>query len=122
MSDRTKPWGAKHLLLVGFLTLVALVAGIGTWSVIVEIAGTIVLSGLMELASNRQVVQQTEGGVVSEINVEDGDICRGLSTRADTDLNATITPRSGSKNFRVRPPAVIRPPLLYVLGKSLTLT
>ena len=74
MNDTKNPWSAKRLLFVGFLTLVALVAGIGTWSVKAKIAGAIVSSGLMEVASNRQVVQHPEGGVVSEINVEDGDL------------------------------------------------
>lgn len=74
MSDSKNRWSAKRLLLAGFLTLAVLVAGIGTWSVKAQIAGAIVSSGLMEVASNRQVVQHPEGGVVSEINVEDGDM------------------------------------------------
>ena len=74
MIDGTNPWSAKRLLIVGFFTLVVLLVGIGTWSVKAKIAGAIVSSGLMEVASNRQVVQHPEGGVVSEINVEDGDL------------------------------------------------
>ena len=76
MSPTEQPgnlWSARPLLLWGFFTLAVLVLGIGTWSVKARIAGAIVSSGLIEVASNRQVVQHLEGGVVSAIYVEDGD-------------------------------------------------
>lgn len=59
-----KNWSAKGLVAGGLLTLAVLIGGIGTWSVMARIAGAIVASGLMEVDSNRQVVQHPEGGVV----------------------------------------------------------
>lgn len=69
-----KNWSAKGLVAAGLLTLAVLIGGIGTWSVMARIAGAIVATGLMEVASNRQVVQHPEGGVVGEILVDDGDL------------------------------------------------
>lgn len=69
-----KNWSAKGLVAGGLLTLAVLIGGIGTWSVMARIAGAIVASGLMEVDSNRQVVQHPEGGVVGEILVDDGDL------------------------------------------------
>ena len=74
MSAKQNNWSAKRPLVAGFLTLAVLVFGIGAWSVYARIAGAIVAHGLMEVASSRQIVQHPDGGVVSEINVEDGDL------------------------------------------------
>ena len=66
-------WSAKRFLWSGILTLVILVLGLGVWSVQTKIAGAVVASGVIEVASSRQVVQHQEGGIVAEILVEDGD-------------------------------------------------
>ncbi|MXQ09133.1 HlyD family type I secretion periplasmic adaptor subunit [Alphaproteobacteria bacterium GH1-50] len=60
-------------LTVGFVALILLVGGIGFWSVRTEIAGAVVASGIIEVESNRQVVQHAEGGVVGEILARDGE-------------------------------------------------
>lgn len=73
MSDQLK-WSARRPLLLGFIALFLLVAGLGTWSVKVQIAGAIVASGLVEVEVNRQVVQHPNGGVIGEILVDDGDV------------------------------------------------
>ncbi|WP_051312190.1 HlyD family type I secretion periplasmic adaptor subunit [Pseudodonghicola xiamenensis] len=59
--------------MVGFVALFLLVGGFGTWAVVSSIAGAIVVSGRIEVESNRQVVQHPDGGVVSEILVAEGD-------------------------------------------------
>ncbi|WP_050603934.1 HlyD family type I secretion periplasmic adaptor subunit [Ruegeria sp. 6PALISEP08] len=60
--------------LVGFAALVILVGGLGIWSVKTRLAGAIVSSGVIEVQSNRQVVEHLDGGVVGEIFVRDGDV------------------------------------------------
>ncbi|PCJ74315.1 MAG: RTX toxin [Rhodobacteraceae bacterium] len=67
-------WTAKKYILAGFLTLAVLVIGIGSWAIFARLAGAIVASGLIEVESNRQVVQHPEGGIVSEILIDDGDL------------------------------------------------
>ncbi len=69
----TKRWSAQKHLLIGSLTLLILVGGFGTWSVMAQITGAVITSGQIEVDRNRQVVQHPDGGVVEEIVVDEGD-------------------------------------------------
>jgi membrane fusion protein, type I secretion system len=60
-------------LSVGFLALAVLIGGIGYWAVTARIAGAVVASGMIQVESNRQVIQHPEGGVVGEILAKEGD-------------------------------------------------
>lgn len=51
-----------------------LVAVIGVWSLSARIAGAIVAPGMIQVESNRQVLQHPIGGVVGELLVQEGDI------------------------------------------------
>ncbi len=66
-------WSARKPVLFGLFGLVLLVGGFGTWSVVSNIAGAIIAPGRLEVDRNRQVVQHPDGGVVSEILVDEGD-------------------------------------------------
>lgn len=65
-------WSARGPLIVGFTALAVLIFGVGFWSVFANIAGAIVANGSVEVESSRQIVQHPDGGVVSEILVDDG--------------------------------------------------
>jgi HlyD family type I secretion membrane fusion protein len=71
--DESPRWSAGFSMLLGFLALTALIGGLGAWSVQARISGAVVAQGMIELESNRQVVQHLEGGVVEEILVRNGD-------------------------------------------------
>ena len=71
MSDNR--WSARRHIVIGLLALVVLVGGFGTWAVMAQITGAVITSGQIEVERNRQVVQHPDGGVVSEILVEEGD-------------------------------------------------
>jgi len=78
MSDPGKAmprqtWSAKWPMTVGFVALIALVGGLGFWSVNSKLAGAVIASGMVQVESNRQVIQHPEGGVVGAIYVDDGD-------------------------------------------------
>ncbi|KZY38097.1 RTX toxin [Roseovarius sp. HI0049] len=60
-------------MLLGVLGVLVLVGGFGSWAVMTEIAGAVVASGQIEVEQNRQVVQHPDGGVVTEILVEEGE-------------------------------------------------
>lgn len=76
--SQDKEWSARSPLLIGTLTLLILLGGFGTWAVMSSIAGAIVATGRIEVDRNRQVVQHLDGGIVSEILVDDGDsVTRG---------------------------------------------
>ncbi len=67
-------WSARAPLTVGFLAILILIGGFGTWSVVANISGAVIAPGQIEVAQNRQVVQHPDGGVISEILVQDGDM------------------------------------------------
>lgn len=66
-------WSATWPVIVGFLGLLVLVGGFGTWAMMSQIAGAVVASGRVEVERNRQIVQHENGGVVAEIRVDEGD-------------------------------------------------
>ncbi len=74
MSKEKTGFGAGWPLTIGFLTVFALVGGLGTWAVRAEIAGAVVSSGQIVVDRNRQIVQHPDGGVVDEVLVEEGDL------------------------------------------------
>jgi HlyD family secretion protein len=66
-------WPVRAPMLLGFLTLLVLLGGFGTWAALSSIGGAVVAGGQVEVDQNRQVVQHPDGGVVAEILVQDGD-------------------------------------------------
>ena len=68
-----KRWSATRPVIIGFLGLLLLFGGFGTWAVKTQIAGAIVASGRIEVDRNRQIVQHEKGGVVAVIVVDEGD-------------------------------------------------
>lgn len=68
-----KRFSVRAPLILGFLALAVLLGGFGTWATQAEIAGAIVAGGRIEVDRNRQVVQHPDGGVVSEVLVDEGD-------------------------------------------------
>ncbi|WP_170431758.1 HlyD family type I secretion periplasmic adaptor subunit [Ruegeria arenilitoris] len=73
-AQDTRPvWRITVPAFVGFTALIILVGGLGVWAVQTRLAGAIVSQGIIEVQSNRQVVEHPDGGVVGEIYVRDGD-------------------------------------------------
>lgn len=73
MSKGSKRWSARLPLFVGFTSIFLMISGLGAWSVGTQIAGAVVASGVVEVQSERQVIQHPDGGVVGEILARDGD-------------------------------------------------
>lgn len=69
----TPTWSARIPLSVGMLALLALVGGVGGWSVGTTLSGAVIAPGTVQVESNRQVIQHPDGGVVDEILVRNGD-------------------------------------------------
>ena len=86
-------WSARRPLMVGLIALLVLVGGFGTWAVTAQITGAVIASGLIEVDQNRQVVQHPDGGVVTEILVDEGAVVTAgdLLVRLDAeDLQASL--------------------------------
>ncbi len=78
----------RRYLFIGFVGLAILVGGFGGWAVLANISGAIVASGQIEVDQNRQVVQHPDGGVVLQIEVDEGDDVKAgdLLVRLDPSL------------------------------------
>ncbi|EEX13394.1 type I secretion membrane fusion protein, HlyD family [Citreicella sp. SE45] len=74
MSEPRKDFPLRGPMMLGLFALLLLVVGFGTWAATTEISGAIVAGGQIQVDQNRQVVQHPDGGVVSEILVEEGDV------------------------------------------------
>ncbi len=73
-NEAAKSWSARAPLTLGFLAILILLGGFGTWSVLANISGAVIADGQIEVEQNRQVVQHPDGGVISEILVQEGDL------------------------------------------------
>lgn len=67
-------FSARIPVTIGVVALAILVGGFGSWATLAELSGAVVSSGRIEVDQNRQIVQHPDGGVVSEIAVDEGDL------------------------------------------------
>jgi len=66
-------WPARRPIIIGMIGLSFLVGGFGTWATFAGIAGAVIAGGQIEVEQNRQIIQHPDGGVVSTIDVAEGD-------------------------------------------------
>jgi HlyD family type I secretion membrane fusion protein len=86
-------WSSRRPLTLGILALVILVGGFGGWAGTAQITGAVIVSGLIEVDQNRQIVQHQDGGIVTHILVDEGDVVEkgDLLVRLDAqDLQAAL--------------------------------
>lgn len=87
-------WSARRPLTLGLIALLILVGGFGGWAVTARITGAVIASGLIEVDQNRQIVQHPDGGVITQISVDEGGTVEAgeLLLRLDPqDLSASLT-------------------------------
>lgn len=65
-SGRAAHWIGIVIVLIAF-------GGFGTWAVLANLSVTVVASGTVSVESFKKTVQHFEGGIVSRIDVDDGD-------------------------------------------------
>ncbi len=65
-------WPAWRPVIMGWLALLVLLVGFGTWAANARIAGAIIAPGRIVVAHSPQVVQHPEGGVVTALLVSEG--------------------------------------------------
>ena len=78
MADKTvktseRKWSGRGYALAGYVTVFVLLGGSAAWAALTRISGAVVAPGIVQVASNRQVVQHLTGGVVGAIYVKEGD-------------------------------------------------
>jgi HlyD family type I secretion membrane fusion protein len=73
VAEETRRWSTRGQLWIGGLVLAVLVGGFGGWALFAQITGAVISQGRIEVDQNRQIVQHPDGGVVSQIMVQEGD-------------------------------------------------
>lgn len=70
--DKSSAFAVRRPLLLGFLTLVALVSGLFGWGGLASISGAVIATGKVDVETRDQIVEHLDGGTVGEILVKDG--------------------------------------------------
>ena len=60
-------------VLVGYLVVLLFFAGLGTWAATANIASATVANGVVSPEGSRKTIQHLEGGIITEILVDEGD-------------------------------------------------
>lgn len=104
-----KRWRAGKYILLGFLVIAGMFGGGVWWAMATEIHGAVVASGELRVESKSKPVQHTEGGLVGEILVREGDtveagdvLVRFDQTLQDASLTIVETQLSGLIARRAR--------------------
>jgi HlyD family secretion protein len=72
-AKHTASRSIRNHIFAGTAAVIVLVAGIGGWSAMTEIAGAVIAPGVLVVDSNVKKVQHPTGGVVHELLVDNGD-------------------------------------------------
>lgn len=83
----------KPIRRIGFIILFVMIGIFGTWSFVAPIDSSALATGVVVVKSHRKTIQHLEGGIVSQINVQDGDLVDVgdiLLTLDDTQVKAQI--------------------------------
>lgn len=71
-GDAATPPDCVAPLRTGFIACVAVLIGLGSWSLVASISGTVIANGRVVVEGKVQSIQHPDGGVISEILVRDG--------------------------------------------------
>lgn len=93
-NDRLPAFGILGRVLSSLFVVFVLVAGVGGWAAIAELSGAVIAQGAVVVDGRAKRIQHREGGIVSAINVKDGDrVAQGdvLITLDSTQVKAEFT-------------------------------
>lgn len=58
---------------IGYLSIAAFGGGFGVWAATAPISGAVIASGVVAAAGENVMIQQKDGGIIQQIDVEEGD-------------------------------------------------
>lgn len=70
---------------IGYLAIIALLGGFGSWATMANISGAVIATGELEVEQSRQIVQHVDGGIVRAILVREGDQVAANQTLIELD-------------------------------------
>jgi HlyD family secretion protein len=65
-----------RILVAGLVALACLFIGLGGWMAVTKISGAVVAAGMVAIKGEMKTVQHLDGGIVTEIEVANGDVVR----------------------------------------------
>ncbi len=83
----------KSRIITSSIVMVVLIGGFGGWAASAQLAAAVVAQGSVVVAKNVKKIQHREGGIVSKINVENGDAVEAgavLVMLDDTQVRAAL--------------------------------
>ena len=73
VAHRSVSHDIRRYLVIGFLLVIAMVGGVGTWAAFANVSSAVIAHGIVVVESRVKRIQHRDGGIVGEIHVEDGD-------------------------------------------------
>ena len=73
MIDKSKA-NPRTFARLGYAIIILIFGGIGGWAATARLDSAVIAPGVVVLENNRQTVQHLEGGIVSEIHIQEGGI------------------------------------------------
>lgn len=70
---KKKTFSIKGQVILGFFTICFLIFGVGAWAATSSLSGAVIAQGLIVINKNVKKVQHRDGGIISQINVQNGD-------------------------------------------------
>lgn len=67
------PTGGKKVKVVGAIILLVAFGGFGAWAMLAKLSVSVIASGSVSVESSKKTLQHLEGGIVSDIYVDNGD-------------------------------------------------
>ncbi|MEL6437562.1 MAG: biotin/lipoyl-binding protein, partial [Pseudomonadota bacterium] len=71
---KTRSFSASPYITAGYVTLFLAFGVFGTWASTAPLASGVIASGAVDVQSSSKSIQHLEGGIISRIAVEEGDI------------------------------------------------
>ena len=86
--------GVRRTMAFGVIVIALFFGGFGVWAVLVPLESAVIAQGVLSVSGKRKTVQHLEGGIVTDILVEEGDtVAAGqpLITLDDTQAHAAFS-------------------------------
>jgi HlyD family type I secretion membrane fusion protein len=74
VMTRSKEFTPRRYVIAGYATIFVVFGVFGTWAATAPLASAVVASGTVSVESNRKTIQHLEGGIISKISVQEGDL------------------------------------------------
>ena len=73
-EDESRSFSPNPYMMAGYAAIILTFGIFGTWAATAPLASGVVANGVVSIEGNRKTVQHLEGGIISKILVEEGDI------------------------------------------------